>query len=126
MSTETGPGANLDTSRALELLPVPELAEDLSNLCEWKHAIKFHFEFHELDYYLQEPTTAVIPGIPSISRRRRLLAYAIIWASAKKVVLKAHKLFGKKLYQAAEQFDPRSLMELIVKYQAESVCPHAL
>ncbi|KAK3953738.1 hypothetical protein QBC32DRAFT_360745 [Pseudoneurospora amorphoporcata] len=100
---------------------------------EARDQVPVHFEFHELDYYLQEPTTAVIPGIPSISRRRRLLAYAIIWSSAKKVALKAHKLFGKKLDQEAEQFDPRSLMELIVKYhvtsmfynveEAESVCP---
>ncbi|EGO60155.1 hypothetical protein NEUTE1DRAFT_134215 [Neurospora tetrasperma FGSC 2508] len=125
----------MDTSEALKLVPVPALSRDMSNFGEWKFAVRFHLSYHNVGCFVEEnedghqpDITAKIwrvekdigPAAPVISqderRCRRLLAYSIIWSSAKDLIGFLKRRFGNKLQREVDQFDPKILWQIILMY----------
>lgn len=130
--------ATMDTSEALKLVPIPALSRDMSNFGEWKFAVRFHLSYHNVGCFVaenedghQRDITSKIwrvekdigPAAPVISqderRRRRLLAYSIIWSSAEDLIGFLKRRFGQKLQHEVDQFDPKILWHIILMYHKD-------
>lgn len=128
----------MDTSEALKLVPIPALSRDMSNFGEWKFAVRFHLSYHNVgcfgaeneDGHQRDITSKIWrvekdigPAAPVISqderRRRRLLAYSIIWSSAEDLIGFLKRRFGQKLQHEVDQFDPKILWHIILMYHKD-------
>ncbi|KAK1778970.1 hypothetical protein QBC45DRAFT_451347 [Copromyces sp. CBS 386.78] len=102
--------ADLDTSPALNLIPIVELKEDVSNFEDWEHSVSFHLNYHRLDYIPLDYAQVVR------LRRRRLFAYALIWDSAKAVLPGLNRHLKDQLIRNREH-DPQVLWEVLHDYR---------
>ncbi|KAK3500328.1 uncharacterized protein B0T23DRAFT_40583 [Neurospora hispaniola] len=116
----------METSRALEFVPLPKLgiySKDLSNFRAWKHGIWFHLSYYKLDGFLRENENEDEDGNVTDNweldtdevRRRRFLAYSIIWSSAENVIPSVELTLNKNLCDDPE-FDPKKLWQLILEF----------
>ncbi|KAK3953736.1 hypothetical protein QBC32DRAFT_386863 [Pseudoneurospora amorphoporcata] len=109
--------ADLDTSPALNLIPIVEFKEDASNFEDWEHSVSFHLNYHRLDCYI-DPIPRIPRDIPLdyaqvvCLRRRRLFAYALIWNSAKAVLPGINRHLKDQLIRNREH-DPQVLWEVL-------------
>lgn len=122
-------------ANALKLMPLPGLARDMLNFDEWKMAVWFHLRWHNLDAFVLEnevvvktepvdgPAAAAAAPVNAVSviadRRRRLMAYAIIYSSAKHAIPVVEQYTGLKIQRDNEKLNPKSLWDVLLRCHKE-------
>ncbi|KAK3388388.1 hypothetical protein B0T20DRAFT_397900 [Sordaria brevicollis] len=81
---------------ALDLIPVVKLKEDLDNIPEWEHSVRFYFRYQKHLAYIGEQVDEHTPYIRTHdhlksdgsedTHRRRLFIYSLIWKSAEAAI----------------------------------------
>ncbi|KAK3388390.1 hypothetical protein B0T20DRAFT_321707, partial [Sordaria brevicollis] len=113
----------VDTTRALKLVPITKLALSLANFDDWKMSVWLHLSYHNVDCFLRDLNEPlVVEGNNGLclgcqdERRRRLLAYSIVYTSCKEVIPYAENWLGMKLRRDDDQLDPKPLWEMMMGY----------
>ncbi|KAK1778973.1 hypothetical protein QBC45DRAFT_451349 [Copromyces sp. CBS 386.78] len=117
--------SNDSTSKAVKLVPIPELKADLSNFDLWDHALGFHLEFYGLrdlvhhmkNQYKEGPLPEHFKTAVDWHRWQRhcLHAYSIIYSRATKVIVQGSMLL--KGYNAMSHYCPHKLFKMIWEYK---------
>ena len=111
---------SLDTSLALEYLPIVELKEDFSDFSKWQITLRFHLRYYDLLGFIgpngQSPAQEGLND--AVLVRRRLFVYALIWKSAQAVIYSKEPFnctIRDRLARAPEH-DPKALWEIILSH----------